>query len=591
MQISKGTIFPVFDIIAPYMLNRVQIKLIGIFVFLIFIFISGIIYLKNSEIQRVDLLLQDKEHERGEFFDKIIKLKGESLQAFANDYTFFDEMVRFVKAGDKKWAKENINTGMVTFHATNAWVYRADLSPVYSVNTINADDIKDIPIPRTAFKKLFEKSNFPHFFINTHRGLIEIVGATIHPTHDYKRKTPPQGYFFIGRLWSKDYIDEIAGLTESTIRIIPAKDNLPESRANSEKDIISFSRILKAWDGSPLMSIYVKNEFGIIKELNRLSNRQTILLIIFASTTFILVFIFLKRWVSTPLSLISKSLTNENPSFISNLQKDKTEFGLLSKLILKFFEQRAELIKEMRERKKMEKEIIKAKKLESINILARGVAHDFNNKLTAILGNISLAKNHLNPEDKSYELLTRAENSVIQASELTYKLSTYAKSSTPAKRTTSIVGLIKDAVNNSLSGSNVVCEYSIPDDLWQIEVDEIQMDQVFRSLTSNTVEAMPDGGKMKITAENILVDDKKQLPLKPGKYIKISVVDHGAGIPGENLQKIFDPYFTTKRLNDQHGVGFGLAVCHSVIQHHRGCLTVESEVGIGTTFHIYLPVT
>ena len=133
-------------------------------------------------------------------------------------------------------------------------------------------------------------------------------------------------------------------------------------------------------------------------------------------------------------------------------------------------------------------------------------------------------------------------------------------------------------MNNSLSGSNVVCEYSIPDDLWQIEVDEIQMDQVFRSLTSNTVEAMPDGGKMKITAENILVDDKKQLPLKPGKYIKISVVYHGAGIPGENLQKIFDPYFTTKRLNDQHGVGFGLAVCHSVIQHHRGCLTVESEV-------------
>jgi len=145
--------------------------------------------------------------------------------------------------------------------------------------------------------------------------------------------------------------------------------------------------------------------------------------------------------------------------------------------------------------------------------------------------------------------------------------------------------MIRDAAALSLSGSSIKCDMTIPDDLWPAEVDEGQMNQVLNNLFLNAVQSMPEGGILQICGKNIPLSVSAELPSKQGDYIRLSIQDHGIGIKKENLSKIFDPYFTTK----QKGSGLGLGVVYSIIKKHDGYITVESDPGMGTTFHVYLP--
>lgn len=236
--------------------------------------------------------------------------------------------------------------------------------------------------------------------------------------------------------------------------------------------------------------------------------------------------------------------------------------------------------------KRLEEELFKMQKLESIGVLAGGIAHDFNNILTASSANIFLAKNSLKPDDILHKRLLSAEKALDRAKDLTHKLLTFARGGSPVKQTVFINDLLVNAASVALAGSPARCEYSIPEDLWPVEVDVELMSQVIQNLIANAREAMQEGGTIKIRCENVSVngDSYCVLPLTEGRYLRISIEDNGDGIPAENLLKIFDPYFTTKGL----GNGLGLAVCHSVIKNHHGLITVESNVGVGTTFHVYL---
>lgn len=242
---------------------------------------------------------------------------------------------------------------------------------------------------------------------------------------------------------------------------------------------------------------------------------------------------------------------------------------------------------EITERQKMDKELIKAQKLESIGVFAGGIAHDFNNSLQTILGYISLAKIHTNPNDKIHEFLVKAGKAVLQSRDLTRQLLTFSKGGSPAKETLSMSELLESSVQPALRSSNVNYELIIPEGLWFIEADREQLKQVINNLIINAEQAMPDGGSIKIRAENITIVKSGSLPLPEGRYIKMAVEDHGTGISQEHLQKVFDPYFTTR----QKGSGLELAIAYSIAKKHDGDITVESETGVGTTFHIYLPAS
>ena len=232
-----------------------------------------------------------------------------------------------------------------------------------------------------------------------------------------------------------------------------------------------------------------------------------------------------------------------------------------------------------------EKEILHADKLRSLEIMAGGIAHDFNNILMGIMGYISLAKSYTQEGDKLYKLLTEAEAATEQARDLTNQLLTFARSMPSVKEVIELPELIKQVTEFSLRGSNVKPVFNISEDLWTIEADRAQIGQVIRNLIINADHAMPRGGVVEVSAENVEIKVEDKTKLDPGPYVKITVRDYGIGIPPEHIPRIFEPFFTTKH----KGSGLGLAVCYSIIKNHNGHIEVESELGKGTTFYIYLP--
>jgi two-component system cell cycle sensor histidine kinase/response regulator CckA len=239
------------------------------------------------------------------------------------------------------------------------------------------------------------------------------------------------------------------------------------------------------------------------------------------------------------------------------------------------------------ERKKLEADIIKADKLESIGVLAGGIAHDFNNLLTGILGNISLARKLSDKGEAVLDVLAESESAAYRARDLTLQLLTFAKGGAPVKKTISLKELVEYPVKFALRGSKVKCEYSIPEDLWPVDVDEGQISQVIHNLAINADQSMSDGGSVRIICENVVIDSSRVSALQPGRYVTFCMEDQGCGIPAEYRKKIFDPYFTTK----QKGNGLGLSTVYSIIKKHHGDITVKSEVGTGTRFTVALPAS
>jgi signal transduction histidine kinase len=239
----------------------------------------------------------------------------------------------------------------------------------------------------------------------------------------------------------------------------------------------------------------------------------------------------------------------------------------------------------LREHQQMDEDQLQARKLEAIGTLAGGIAHTFNNILTAIIGHLSLAKRLAQPHAPIYEHLSQSEQAAQQATDVTHQLLTFAEGGVPIKRRTALGPLLHDALTMALQNTPVQGAVSVPEALWMVEADSGQLRQVIDNVSRNAIEAMPYGGTLRAEAQNLLVDRRQRLPVTDGPYIKLTLTDQGIGIPRQHLQRIFDPYFTTKT----YGRGLGLATARSIIQKHAGYISVESTGRAGTTIAIYLP--
>jgi two-component system cell cycle sensor histidine kinase/response regulator CckA len=240
------------------------------------------------------------------------------------------------------------------------------------------------------------------------------------------------------------------------------------------------------------------------------------------------------------------------------------------------------------ERKRTEEERLTTSKLESLGTLAGGIAHDLNNILTVISGNIGLAQIEA-PSDAGSLLsfLSKAGQAAQHAAHLSSQLLTFSKGGAPLKRVVSLSDLLAQAAEFSLYGSNLRADINLPADMWKAEVDPGQIEQVVNALVINAREAMPHGGTVRVSARNVNVEDKPGALLPAGRYVKVAVADRGSGIAEDIAMKIFDPYFTTKPT----GSGLGLAISYSIIKRHGGLLHLENSSAEGATFAFYLPAT
>ncbi len=243
--------------------------------------------------------------------------------------------------------------------------------------------------------------------------------------------------------------------------------------------------------------------------------------------------------------------------------------------------------RDITKRKLLEEELIRSSRLESVSVLASGIAHDFNNMLTAILGNITMA--YLNADAAAFvqERLAEAEKACVRAQNLARQLLTFSKREKPQKKSVSLRDVLKTSASLVLRSSNVRRQADIPADLWWVEADEEQINQAINHLLINADQAMPRGGTIHITAENVELGEDAQIPLKPGPYVKVAIRDQGIGIPAQYLNRVFDPFFTTKR----RGNGLGLATVYAILKNHDGHITVSSPPESGTTFTFYLPAS
>ena len=245
------------------------------------------------------------------------------------------------------------------------------------------------------------------------------------------------------------------------------------------------------------------------------------------------------------------------------------------------------VFRDVTEHERLEQELVRATKLESVGILAGGIAHDFNNILTAVMGNVALAALDVNPTSETARSLREAEKATLRARDLTQQLLTFAKGGEPVRAAVQLDGIVREMTTFTLHGARVKAEYAFAEDLWPADADKGQIGRVVQNLVLNAVQAMPEGGTVKIALHNERIDGLSRLALAPGDYVRIEISDTGVGIKPEHLSRIFDPYFTTKQM----GSGLGLAAVYSIVNKHRGTIDVSSRLGGGTTFRIWLPAS
>ncbi len=243
------------------------------------------------------------------------------------------------------------------------------------------------------------------------------------------------------------------------------------------------------------------------------------------------------------------------------------------------------VLRDMSERNKLEEEFLKARKLEAVGKLAGGIAHDFNNILVAILGNIDIATLSIPDDHQAYPLLEKAEKACYRAQDLTNQLLTFAQGGIPILEAASIKEVIIESAEFVLHGNTTNCSFDIAENLWNVSIDKKQMGQVIQNIIINAAQAMQQGGTIQIACKNTVLKQSPHIPLPAGDYIQINIADQGIGIPHKIIDKIFDPYFSSK----PEGSGLGLAITHSIISKHQGYISVDSQPGSGTTFTIYIP--
>ncbi len=243
------------------------------------------------------------------------------------------------------------------------------------------------------------------------------------------------------------------------------------------------------------------------------------------------------------------------------------------------------VMRDVTEQDRLEQELVRATRLESVGVLAGGIAHDFNNILTAVMGNLALAQLDIAPGSPAMTSLRSAEKAALRARDLTQQLLTFAKGGDPVRAAIQLEAVVREMAGFALHGSSIKASFDFAPDLWAADADKGQIGRVVQNLVLNSVQAMPQGGNLQISARNDPQAHLAHPGLAAGDYIQITISDSGAGINPENLSRIFDPYFTTK----QTGTGLGLAAVYSIIRKHRGHIEVESQIGQGTTFRFWLP--
>ena len=579
---------------------KVQTKISLLLAAVVATFLGGLWAFSAYDRAQFRRIADERYRERNQSLDEFLAYHGEPLKTLAQDYTSWDDMVEAIGANDRQWFEDNVNDATLdSFHANAIWIFGQDGTPVWLKNNLAVPQL-DLPVPVASLPQLFANEPFCHFFVKVAGDIIEVRGATVHPSKDFARESP-SGYFFAGRLWSKPTLREMSMFTGNDVTLVSPPTRAGENVNDEENGLVAFSRPLHTWDGKPLAQLVVRNESPVVRELKRSSRWLLYSLVFFALVLLVLLTSSLVRWVSRPLARIMQSLKQNDPRAVEQLSRNNSEFGELARTILKFFEQRDTLIREMDERRateealrKSEEELRHSQKMEAVGRLAGGVAHDFNNLLTAIIGYAELISAREAADSTARQHAELIRKAGEQAATLTRQLLAFSRKQLLQPKVIDLNQLVVDMERllRRVIGERFDLETVPEAEIGTVRADPTQIEQVILNLGVNARDAMPRGGKLVIRTANVHLDKWKapqiSVSLAEGDYVELSVTDTGEGMDEDTKARIFEPFFTTK--GPGKGTGLGLATVYGIVRQTGGGISVESKLGEGSTFRIYLPL-
>jgi signal transduction histidine kinase len=579
---------------------RVRTKILLLLAGVIVIFAAGLLWLKEMDRRQFQAMSEGRLRERTEAFDRFLENRGASLETFVSYYACWDAMVEAIGRGDHAWVEANLTEhALASFRAHVVWIYRPDHSVFHTRNYLYSAALDELPAPAGVRDALLAgAARTSHFFAPTSLGMVEVRGATVHPSRDGARATPPRGILFAGRLWSQEDLKEMSLFTGNVISL--AQPQADAASAAPGPGTVEFSRLLPGWDGQPVARLVVRNDAPLVVQFQRLSSRMLLWVIAFAVTVLALFAVLLRVWVTQPMKLISRALRNEDSKALKPLEDDPCEFGDLARVIRVFFEQRESLIEQMRERRQAEQalhaseeQLRHAHKMEAIGRLAGGVAHDFNNLLTAIIGYGELLREKVRGDSNAEQGADCILNAAERAAGLTGQLLAFSRKQVLHPRVIDVNALVRETEKllRRIIGEHIELRVRAEAPQARVRVDPTQLQQVIVNLAVNARDAMPRGGILTIETGDALIPEPAVVggtELPGGKYVTLAVRDTGSGMDEETKLRIFEPFFTTKESGK--GTGLGLATVYGIVQQSGGGIAVESTPNIGTTFLIHLPM-
>lgn len=543
-------------------------------ILLVFVIVLGLVGVQRYfDLQRVNSILTSTLNERKNSFETSIEAEGELFNTLVRDYSFWDEMVDFVRTKNPVFAANNLDTGLETYKANAIWIYSPSGKLVYST-TNDETPVKDLSLPADFFTNL-DKNKFVHFYLETSEGIVEVRAATIVPGDDPEHSKSAEGYMVAARVLNEDYLAKLGTLTRTNVDFVPAGSEVEAIQGN----MVSFTVALENLSEEVIQQLKSESEVVVVKDLISSYNRQLVILSIAGVGILVIMLAGVWLFVLRPIRLISTSLHKQDAEMLNKLSKSKSEFGELAKTVQEFYKQKI-TIEEARVRQ-AELEKLNKEKTEFLSI----AAHELKAPGTIIsLLSESIEKNAI--KTKADKRLREDVGSIAhQANKMTTlvnDLRSAAEGKNMVESTPTVFEFDKFLTNEVKELGYVIDQKIVLSGKTgqTIQTDETHLGQVISNLMRNAAKySAPD------TTINVNSGIK-------GGNIVVEFIDQGVGISVSDQKHLFEKYYRASNVKGKvEGLGLGLSICAEIIQRIGGKIWVKSELGKGSHFFISLPLS